>query len=218
MDIDVVGPSLRGSFYEAIERYERSHGYIIVQNDPLGIEVTASKPIYNKRKKKIGHMEIDACSYEQTSASAFHEDGTKHLPYSLCDKEANRKLVTLTSNCVCYAPSRALLVLFKIKARRDRFFDVKTKGGTMNPSRLEWLRGKLTKDGSDILALLDDKSQKGSILNDELDFKQMKRIASRHKISSLVVETLQDVLNDRNAISLYNRPIDTKSLSRSIEI
>jgi hypothetical protein len=78
------------------------------QNDPLGIEVTASKPIYNKRSKKerkIGDMEIDACSHEQKGAGAFREDPTKLLPYSLCDREANRRLVDLGRNCVCYAPS-----------------------------------------------------------------------------------------------------------------
>ena len=40
-----------------IERYERSHGYTIVQNDPFGIEVVASKPIYGRGTKKIGDME-----------------------------------------------------------------------------------------------------------------------------------------------------------------
>jgi hypothetical protein len=64
VDIDVVGPSLRGTFYETIERYERSHGYVITQNDALGIEVTASKPIFNKgskkKRRKIGDMQIDA--------------------------------------------------------------------------------------------------------------------------------------------------------------
>ncbi len=57
-----MGPSFRGSFYDVIETYERSHGYTIAQTDPLGIEVVANKPIYNKRKRKIGEMEIDACS------------------------------------------------------------------------------------------------------------------------------------------------------------
>ncbi len=140
-----MGPSFRGSFYNVIERYERSHGYTIVQNDPLGIEVVASKPIYSKNKKKklkIGDMEIDASSYEQSSASLFHEDDSKRLPYSLCEHEGHRKQVVITRDSICHVPSRALLTLFKVKARRDRSFDIKTKGATMNRSRLEWLRGK----------------------------------------------------------------------------
>jgi hypothetical protein len=164
----VVGPSLQGTFFETIERYERSHGYVITQKDPLGIEVNASKPIFSKRskKRKIGDMEIDACSYEQTGASAFHEDPSKLLPYSLCDREVNRKLVNLARNCFCYSPSRSLLTLYKVKARRDRTYDVRTRGATMDPSRLDWLRGKIVKDGSDIIALLDDHRERSeTILN-----------------------------------------------------
>ncbi|MHB1908006.1 MAG: hypothetical protein ACYCQJ_03930 [Nitrososphaerales archaeon] len=187
MDIDVVGPSLRGAFYETIERYERSHGYVITQNDALGIEVTASKPIFNRRskKRKIGDMEIDAWSYEQTGASSFHEDPSKLLPYSLCDREANRRLVNLARNCVCYSPSRALLTLYKVKARRDRTYDVRTRGATMDPWRLEWLRGKIVKDGTDILALLDDRRESGSepILNEPLDEGQLAEIASEFRIA-----------------------------------
>ncbi|MHB2037194.1 MAG: hypothetical protein ACYCPW_10710 [Nitrososphaerales archaeon] len=87
----------------------------------------------------------------------------------------------------------------------------------MNPSRLEWLRGKVIKDGSDIIALLEDKSGRRAFLNDEVDFAQMKKIASSYKITDLVRETLQEVLKDEWAISLYNRPVDRKALLRSVE-
>ena len=212
-----MGPSFRGSFYDVIETYERSHGYTIAPSDPLGIEVVASKPIYNKSKKKIGDMEIDACSYEQSSASIFHEDEKKRLPYSLCERAGHRKQVAIRRDCICYIPSRALLTLFKVKARRDRSFDIKTKGATMNPSRLEWLRGKVIKDGSDIIALLEDKSGRRAFLNEAVDFAQMKKIAASHKITDLVRETLKEVLKDEGAISLYNRPVDTKTLLISVE-
>jgi hypothetical protein len=56
VDIDVVGPSMRGSFDEIIEGYERSHGYEILQQDPLGTEITASKPIYSKGRKTSFHL------------------------------------------------------------------------------------------------------------------------------------------------------------------
>lgn len=218
MDIDVVGSSLRGAFYETIEMYERSHGYTITQNDPFGIEVTASKPIYNKRKK-IGDMEIDASSYEQTGASAFHEDRSKLLPYSLCNKEGNRRLVTLSKDCVCYVPARALLTLFKIKARRDRTLDIRTKGATLDPSRLEWLRSKIIKDGSDIIALLDDhgESMRKPVLNEPLEPQHLARIASELRIDELAKESLRDVLNDRAALSLYGRPVDAQSIWKALE-
>ena len=218
VDIDVVGPSLRGEFYDTIEKYERSHGYEIIQSDPLGLEVSASKPIYSRTKRKIGDMEIDACSYEQTGASAFHEDGSKLLPYSLCDQDVNRRLVTLGRNSVCYSPSRALLMLYKIKARRDRTCDARTKGATMDPSRLEWLRGKIVKDGSDIIALLDD-SQRGrtAILNEPLDLDRLGRMAREHQIDRITEQTLREVLNDNAALELYGRPINTESILSSIE-
>jgi len=177
--------------------------------------VVASKPIY-KGKKKAGDMEIDASSYEQSSAGLFHEDGRKRLPYSLCEQEGHRKEVVIANDCICYVPSRALLTLFKMKARRDRLFDIKNKGATMNPSSVEWLRGKVTKDGSDIIALLDDKGKK-ALLNDKVDFAQMKRIASSCRITNMAVETIKEVLKDKNVISLYNRTIDTKTLLRSVE-
>lgn len=216
-----MGPSLRGAFYETIERYERSHGYVISQNDPLGIEVTASKPIFNKRskkKRKIGDMEIDACSYEQTGACAFHEDPSKLLPYSLCDREANRRLVNLARNCICYSPSRALLTLYKVKARRDRTYDARTRGATMDPSRLEWLRGKIVKDGSDIIALLDDHRERGSetILNEPLDAEHLAGIATEFRITDLAKETLEEVLNNRPSLELYGRSIDTESIRKAI--
>ena len=118
-----------------------------------------------------------------------------------------------------YVLSRALLTLFKAKARRDRYFDIRTKGATMNLSRLEWLRGKHVKDGSDIIALLDDKNARGRerLLNGQVDFAQMKRIASAQKITDLVRETLQEVLKNDRAISLYNRPVDRKALLQSVE-
>jgi hypothetical protein len=134
-------------------------------------------------------MEIDACSYEQARASAFHEDSLKLLPYSLCDRHANRRLVNLEENCVCYAPSRALLTLFKIKARRDRAFDLHTEGATMNPSRLEWLRAKIVKDGSDIIALLNDSSNrmKRAILSERLDYDQIREIGTAQHIGDIVI-------------------------------
>ena len=163
VDIDVVGPSFGGDFDGIIEGYERSHGYEIIQQGPFGTAITASKPIRSKNTgEKIGDMEIDACSYECASASEFHEDESKKLPYSLCEGEGCKKEVKLDKDCVCYVPSKALLTLFKVKARRDRSYDIMTKGATMNLSRLEWLKGKMVKDGSDIIALLDPEERRGA--------------------------------------------------------
>ncbi len=74
----------------------------------------------------------------------------------------------------------------------------------------------MAKDGSDIIALLDDKSER-ALLNDKVDFAQMKRIASGHKVTDMAIETLKEVLKDESAISLYNRTVDRKTLLKSVE-
>lgn len=215
VDIDVVGPSLSGAFDEIIEGYERSHGYEILQQDPLGTEITASKPIYSKGGKRIGDMEIDACTYERTSASEFHEDGSKTLPYSLCDRHGCRREARIAKDTVCYVPSKALLALFKVKARRDRSYDIRIKGATMNPSKLAWLRGKLAKDGSDIIALLDPRDR-GAMLKDAMNYAQIHALAAEFGLTDLVTDTLQEVLKDRRSLTLYGRSVDTSLLLKSV--
>lgn len=215
VDIDVVGPSHRGAFDAIIEGYERSHGYEIIQQDPLGTEITASKPIRSKTGKKMGDMEIDACSYQRVGVSKFHEDNSKSLPYSLCERDGCKNEVRIAKDCVCYVPSKALLTLLKVKARRDRLYDIRARGATMNPSRLAFLRGKAVKDGSDIIALMDPEERR-ALLNGRMDFSQMRALASESNITELVVDTLQEVLKDRNALSLYGRKVDTEALLKAV--
>lgn len=215
VDIDVVGPSHSGAFDEVIEGYERSHGYEILQQDPLGTEITARKPIYTKGRKKIGDMEIDACTYERTNPSIFHEDDAKTLPYSLCERDGCRREVRIARDSVCYVPSKALLALFKVKARRDRSYEIRTKGATMDPARLAWLKGKVAKDGSDIIALLDPKDR-GAKLRDAINYTQISTIATEFGLTDLVKDTLQEVLKDRGALSLYGRSVETSVLLKSV--
>ena len=215
VDIDVVGPSLGGAFGEIIEGYERSHGYEIMQQDQLGTEITARKPIYSKRGKRIGDVEIDACTYERTSAGRFHEDGSKSLPYSLCDRDDCRREAKIARDTVCYVPSKALLALFKVKARRDRSYDIRTKGAAMNPSKLAWLRGKVAKDGSDIIALLDPR-HRGALLKDVMDHAQIHALAVEFGLMDLVTDTFQEVLKDRGSLALYGRSVDTSLLLKTV--
>jgi len=217
VDIDVVGPSMKGSFDEIIEGYERSHGYEIMQQDPLGTEITASKPIYSKgrRKRKVGDMEIDACSYERSSAGQFHEDQSKQLPYLLCDRQVCRKEVKVAKDAICYVPSKALLTLFKVKARRDRSYDIRTKGATMDPVRLAWLQGKVAKDGSDIIALLDPEDR-GALVKDVMDYAQLRDLVAEFALTDLASDTLREVLAARDSLSQYGRAVDVKSLLKNV--
>jgi hypothetical protein len=179
----------------------------------LGTEITARKPIYSKGGKRTGDMEIDACTYERTSASEFHEDTSKSLPYSLCERDTCRKEARIARDTVCYVPCKALLALFKVKARRDRSYDIRTKGATMNASKLDWLRGKAAKDGSDIIALLDPRDR-GSLLKDAMDYPQMHALAAEFGLKDLVTDTLQEVLKDRRSPTLYGRSVDTTTQKR----
>lgn len=214
VDIDVVGPSYRGEFYRIIEEYEHTHGYQTA-SDLLGVEAVASKPIISEGKK-VGDMEIDACSFEQAGASEFHENRSLALPYSLCGEPGNRREVKIARDCVCYAPSKALLAMFKIKAYRDRSYDIMSKGATMDPERLVWLQTKVAKDATDIVALLDPR-RRGGLLADKIDHGQLKRIAKTRNLEEFVTKTLNQVLSSREALSSYGRVINLKAVRASVD-
>jgi len=215
VDIDVVGPSVNGTFDETIESYERSNDYVITKQDLLGTEIVASKTILSRTGKKIGDMEIDACTYEQPGVAEFHEDRSKTLPYALCGESGRTQEVRIAQDCVCYVPIKPLLTLFKVKARRDRSYDIATKGSTIGASKLAWLKSKAIKDGSDIIALLDPASRKAA-LEDRMDYEQLKDLATNSNIADLVKATLQDVLKDRSSLTLYGRKINAVSVRKHI--
>ena len=151
IDIDIAGPSHQGRFIDLIERYERKHGYEFTAKDPLGLEVTTRKPVI-QNGRVIGYMEIDACTFEDLKPGGFHEDPDNQLPYSLTGERQYQRRVKLEGDAICYIPSKSLLLLYKMKAARDRAYDLKTKGTIIDPAKMEKLRGKVTKDRADILA------------------------------------------------------------------
>jgi len=58
--------------------------------------------------------------------------------------------------------------MYKLKALRDRQFDLREKGAVMGYARAEWLRSKIIKDGSDLISLLDPNPDP-YIVNQELN-------------------------------------------------
>ncbi len=214
VDIDVVGSSYEGTFESIIEEYERTHGYEFV-GDSLGIEMAARRPIVVKGKR-VGEMEIDACSYERPGASRFHEDEALELPYSACEDDGCKKEVRVSRDCVCYVPCKELLLLYKIKARRDRRFDIRTKGGTIGEARLQWLRAKAIKDGSDILALLDPQIRR-SLAPIRMNYPKMKRLSVQYGLKEVVSNTIGDVLEDDQAWEQYGRRFRQSGVVRVIE-
>lgn len=153
VDIDLVGPSMGGLFDATLEGFERERGYQAVTSGPMYLGTSFRKPIYEE-DEVVGYMEIDACTYENDLKS-FHEDERKELPYSLCGRPGLVTDVTMGHNCEAKIPSKSLLFLYKLKALRDRSYDVEEGLGVLGAERLAWLRSKIIKDASDLISLLD---------------------------------------------------------------
>ena len=215
VDVDVVGHSYGGTFEEIIERYERTHGYEF-DTTPGLVEMTARKPIISKGKL-AGHMEIDACSYERPGASRFHEDESLELPYSAIEDRGCKKEVRLTKDTVFYVPCKELLLLYKVKARRDRAFDIRARGATIGGERLQWLRGKVVKDGADILALLDPRA-KDAQLPDAMSYQKLRRLARKHHMSKVVARTVGDILEDEQASRSYGRRFNSSGIRKAVSL
>lgn len=214
IDIDIVGPSHQGHFTDIIERYERTHGYESIIKDQLGLEVTSRKPIIQSGKT-IGYMEIDACTFEDPKPSSFHEDPNKQLPYSLTAKTQYQREVKLEKDAICYIPSKPLLFLYKIKAARDRAYDLKTKGTTMDPAKMEKLRGKVTKDRADILALLDPNPTK-NIIEERFDIDAFYSTVKRYKLE-FTLTTITELPRNHDSIQLYNPNLNIKQIQEWIK-
>ena len=214
IDIDIVGPSHRGLFMDIIERYERTHGYEFVARNQLGFEVTCRKPVV-RNGKIIGYLEIDACTFEDSIPSRFHENPDKQLPYSLTAREQYRRRVKLNEDAVCYIPSKPLLLLYKIKAVRDRIYDLRTKGALAEPAKVERLRGKITKDRADIIALLDPNPGK-CLVKESFDAEAFHSLVKRFELE-FALTTLRELPKYRDAIQLYNSNLDVKQIEKWIK-
>ena len=214
IDIDIVGPSHQGHFIDLIERYKRTHGYEFTTRDELGLEATSKKPVY-KNNTLIGYIEIDACSFEDPKPGGFHENPQKLLPYTLTAEKQYHKEIKLEEDALCYLPTKPLLTLYKIKAARDRAFDLRTKGTIMELSKAERLRGKLTKDRADIIALLDPQPKK-FVIKEEFDIDVFHRLIEQLDLS-FTLETLTELPKNNDSIQLYDPTINSKQIQKWIQ-
>jgi hypothetical protein len=214
IDIDIVGPSYQGRFIDIIERYERTHGYEFIRKDKLGLEVTSRKPVI-QNGKVIGYMEIDACTFEDPKPSSFHEDPNKKLPYSLTAKRQYQREVRLEEDAICYIPCKPLLLLYKIKAARDRAYDLKTRETIMEPAKAERLRGKVTKDRADILALLDPNPSK-NIIKENFNVDTFHSLVKRLKLE-FTLTTITQLPRYRDSIQLYNPNLNVEQIQKWIK-
>lgn len=180
----------------------------------MGLEVTSRKPVI-QNGKIIGYMEIDACTFEDPKPSSFHEDPNKQLLYSLTAKRQYQREVKLEEAAICYIPSKPLLLLYKIKAARDRAYDLKTRGTIMEPAKAERLRGKVTKDRADILALLDPNPSK-YVIKESFNTDTFYGLVKRFKLE-FTLTTITQLPTYRDSIQLYSPNLNVKQIQEWIK-
>lgn len=219
VDIDVVGPSMGSTFKSIIDRYVVSNGYDLEPLDALGLSVTPIKRVRDKRGNIVAEIELDVATFEDLAASKFHENSDKGLPYGLCWETVNRREVHL-EDCAFYIPSKTLLFLFKVKALRDRIYDLATKGPTMSARRVSWLRRKALKDKTDLLALFDEDPPRKPVVTEAIDSEIMGSIIGAHRLE-FIIQSIEELAQDAQALAIYqhyNPRLDEKKVRDSIQI
>jgi len=199
VDIDLVGPSMGGHFLDVIERYERAHGYEEVKSAGLGIEVAYRKPV-TRQGRVFGYVEIDVCTFEADTGS-FHEDPNKKLPYALSGDPRFVRNVTFNDKLAVYVPRKSLLLLYKLKAFRDRAFDLKARGAVMGVERREWMQTKLEKDGADLIALMNPEPER-YVIKEELDFRLLKQLLGKQNLQ-FALENIKGLPNMKKSVERH---------------
>lgn len=210
VDIDIIGPSMRGQFNSVLDNYVRDYKYTIMKLDDVGLQTTAHKDVFHN-DEKVGAIEIDAATFEEKEAIKYHEDKNKVLPYSLCANEKLRVEVTVEKDSFCYIPTKTLLLLYKIKAWRDRAFDIRTKGATMLAEKLAWMQAKVAKDQSDIIAILDPNPSR-KVADGTIDASQLQKICKDYAIGSLVRQSLEELRYSSEALKFYRPNLRLETL------
>lgn len=183
VDIDLVGPSMGGLFDATLEGFERERGYQAVASGPLYLGTSFRKPIYESDEIR-GYVEIDACTYENDKRS-FKENPETELPYILCSRDGLLTPVALSENCEAFLPHKSLLFLYKLKALRDRQYDLREQGAVLSLERAEWLRSKIVKDGSDLISLLDPNPDP-CIVKQDIDLEKLENLISEFKLNFFI--------------------------------
>ena len=211
VDIDLVGPGMGGLFDATLEGFERERGYQPVSYGYIGLEASFRKPVFESGELH-GYMEIDACTYEKDVRN-FKENPMKELPYELCSRKGMTVQVTLDKDCEALVPVKPLLFLYKLKALRDRQHDLREKGAVLGYERAAWLRSKITKDGSDLIGLLDS-GEYPRVIDQEFDARVLKGIIDEFDLGFVreSIESLPFMVESRQ---LY-RNIDEVSVQRLV--
>jgi len=188
-DIDCVGP--RSPFFEQLTVYMDSHGFVLEPKDELGLTEYYVKHV-EEENETVGEVHIDACSF--ADENFFVEDYNKKLPYGLCsypDCVTRRQMGSIYAR----VPIKELLFLYKLKALRDRMWRISNE--TLSSEDRVFIQGKIAKDKTDLLALLDPDNgplEPGRTIEfiKDLDLQ-------------FVISTIKDLPHQHNAISNYGK-------------
>ena len=133
-----------------------------------------------RKPLKVGgntvYIDIDAASFEDSQP--FKEDQAKTLSYSLL---ADNHIQWDLGSASVFVPTPELLLLQKIKAYRDRSWDLRFKA--TNAVDVAWLRGKLWKDAYDIRR----------ISGESISWNKLESFSGRQGLEEFVNETLDHV-------------------------
>lgn len=188
-DIDCVGP--HSPFYRQLNVYMNSNGYSLERTDPLGLTEVYVKHIY-EQNVYIGDVHIDACYFKDENL--FKENNSKKLPYGLCaePKYLNRRQINDT---YLWVPIKELLFLYKLKALRDRTWRISNE--PLSNEDREFIHGKIDKDKTDLLALIDPK-------HSPLNPSQLLDLIKNLNLE-FVIATIKDLPHQQAAITEYKK-------------
>jgi hypothetical protein len=188
-DIDCVGP--REPFYTQLDLYMKTHHYELVKRDPIGLTKFFVKRVY-RDDHHVGDIHIDACSFQDEIP--FMENTDKRLPYGLCARSecVSRRQVDST---YVWVPTKELLFLYKLKALRDRTWRLPHE--KLEASDRSYLEGKIEKDKTDLLALLDPE-------HGPLDPQRLRDLIEEFDLE-FVLDTIQHLSDEQNAIDNYRK-------------
>lgn len=169
-DIDVIFPS-RSILEGFLPAYYRENGY---ERQPGLIEISYHKPVTTAAG--TFYIELDAAPID--GSFPFHEDHALNIPYTLLQGNHQRWRVGSEDVLV---PTPELLLLQKVKAFRDRSWDIRSL--VLDPARSQYLRNKIAKDVYDIQNLVPYIKR----------WKVVEALANEHSCKELVREALERV-------------------------
>lgn len=193
-DIDCVGPY--SPLYGQLIVYMDSNDFELERSDPLGLTEVYVKHVY-EQNVYIGDVHIDACYFKDENL--FKENHNKKLPYGLCAEPKYLERGQINDTFV-WVPIKELLFLYKLKALRDRMWRISNES-LPNEDR-EFIKGKIEKDKTDLLALLDPRH---SPLDPHKSLDIIKSLDLK-----FVITTMKDLPNQQDAITKYARATRAK--------